>query len=400
LRLHPHPGGQDPLLRHRRPGPGPGLGLRRAAVPGPRAVLRPRRLRHGHVPDAPERRRRPAGLHELPRLERVALVLDRHLQLPLGPVPGGARPRPAGPGVRLLRLPLADQGHRLRRQQRLHRLQAHPRLRHHRAGHPRRAVPGHGGAAGGRPAAGLAPIEEQVRPGAHRPARRREPPDVLRLRPARLQAVHLGAVGRALRPGRRAVRAPGGHHQPQRDVADQLHRSRRLGGPGRARLAHRPAAGRRPGQRHEELVHRGLPGILAVLPRRPVHRRHPVPAQGPVRPAAQGEGPMRATPVPELMLEPAYDPNSDAGTGRDALGLGQSAGKGLNTRHGTILTLEDISVSFDGFKALNDLNLYIGVGELRCIIGPNGAGKTTLMDVITGKTRPPPAAPGSARPWT
>ncbi len=63
-------------------------------------------------------------------------------------------------------------------------------------------------------------------------------------------------------------------------------------------------------------------------------------------------------------------------------------GKRVNVRHGTILTLEDISVSFDGFKALNDLTLYIGVGELRCIIGPNGAGKTTLMDVITGKTRP------------
>ncbi len=50
--------------------------------------------------------------------------------------------------------------------------------------------------------------------------------------------------------------------------------------------------------------------------------------------------------------------------------------------------LEDINVSFDGFRALTDLSLYIGVGELRCIIGPNGAGKTTLMDVITGKTRP------------
>jgi len=56
--------------------------------------------------------------------------------------------------------------------------------------------------------------------------------------------------------------------------------------------------------------------------------------------------------------------------------------------HGTILYLEDISVSFDGFKALNALTLYIDVGELRCIIGPNGAGKTTMMDVITGKTRP------------
>ncbi len=56
--------------------------------------------------------------------------------------------------------------------------------------------------------------------------------------------------------------------------------------------------------------------------------------------------------------------------------------------HQTILYLEDITVSFDGFRALNALTLYIGVGELRCIIGPNGAGKTTMMDVITGKTRP------------
>lgn len=56
--------------------------------------------------------------------------------------------------------------------------------------------------------------------------------------------------------------------------------------------------------------------------------------------------------------------------------------------HGPILYLENISVSFSGFKALNNLNLYIDPGELRCIIGPNGAGKTTLMDVITGKTRP------------
>ena len=50
--------------------------------------------------------------------------------------------------------------------------------------------------------------------------------------------------------------------------------------------------------------------------------------------------------------------------------------------------MEDVSVSFDGFKALNNLSLYIDDGELRCIIGPNGAGKTTMMDVITGKTRP------------
>ncbi len=59
----------------------------------------------------------------------------------------------------------------------------------------------------------------------------------------------------------------------------------------------------------------------------------------------------------------------------------------VDLTHGAILYLEDISVSFDGFKALNNLNLMIETGELRCIIGPNGAGKTTMMDVITGKTR-------------
>jgi urea transport system ATP-binding protein len=60
----------------------------------------------------------------------------------------------------------------------------------------------------------------------------------------------------------------------------------------------------------------------------------------------------------------------------------------LDVTHGNILYLENVSVSFDGFKAINDLNLYIEAGELRCIIGPNGAGKTTMMDIITGKTQP------------
>jgi urea transport system ATP-binding protein len=55
--------------------------------------------------------------------------------------------------------------------------------------------------------------------------------------------------------------------------------------------------------------------------------------------------------------------------------------------HGAILYLDEITVSFDGFRAINRLSLSIDVGELRCIIGPNGAGKTTMMDVITGKTR-------------
>jgi urea transport system ATP-binding protein len=53
-----------------------------------------------------------------------------------------------------------------------------------------------------------------------------------------------------------------------------------------------------------------------------------------------------------------------------------------------LLYLDAVTVSFDGFRALNDLSLAIDPGEMRAIIGPNGAGKTTMMDVITGKTRP------------
>ena len=74
--------------------------------------------------------------------------------------------------------------------------------------------------------------------------------------------------------------------------------------------------------------------------------------------------------------------------GRDA-SYGRLVREGeVDVTHGAILYLDDITVSFDGFKALNALSLSISAGELRCIIGPNGAGKTTMMDVITGKTRP------------
>ena len=74
--------------------------------------------------------------------------------------------------------------------------------------------------------------------------------------------------------------------------------------------------------------------------------------------------------------------------GREA-GFSRLATPGeVDLTHGRILYLEDVSVSFDGFKAINKLNLDIAPGELRCIIGPNGAGKTTMMDIITGKTRP------------
>ena len=60
----------------------------------------------------------------------------------------------------------------------------------------------------------------------------------------------------------------------------------------------------------------------------------------------------------------------------------------MTEQPGPILYLDGISVSFDGFKALNELSFIVERGELRTIIGPNGAGKTTMMDVVTGKTRP------------
>ncbi len=76
-------------------------------------------------------------------------------------------------------------------------------------------------------------------------------------------------------------------------------------------------------------------------------------------------------------------------SGGRAAGFGRHATAGeVDVTHGRILYLEDVSVSFDGFKAINKLSLDIAPGELRCIIGPNGAGKTTMMDIITGKTRP------------
>jgi urea transport system ATP-binding protein len=78
----------------------------------------------------------------------------------------------------------------------------------------------------------------------------------------------------------------------------------------------------------------------------------------------------------------------DMELGEGDVNYGRVKPEGVDTAHGVILYLEDITVSFDGFKAINNLNLDISVGELCCIIGPNGAGKTTMMDVITGKTRP------------
>ena len=65
-----------------------------------------------------------------------------------------------------------------------------------------------------------------------------------------------------------------------------------------------------------------------------------------------------------------------------------STGAPIGAVNDTLLYLDGVSVSFDGFKALNNLALVLRPGEMRAVIGPNGAGKTTMMDVITGKTRP------------
>ena len=88
-----------------------------------------------------------------------------------------------------------------------------------------------------------------------------------------------------------------------------------------------------------------------------------------------------------LMPKPQGEDNPDWDSGTAELGHILKPGQ-LDLSHKVILYLEDITVSFDGFRALNKLSLAIDAGELRCIIGPNGASKTTMMAVLTGKTRP------------
>jgi urea transport system ATP-binding protein len=99
--------------------------------------------------------------------------------------------------------------------------------------------------------------------------------------------------------------------------------------------------------------------------------------------------------TPDLMEEGTRRAAAHAVTPGKTESGGRAAGfarpvrdREVDTTHGRILYLEDVSVSFDGFRAIDKLSLDIAPGELRCIIGPNGAGKTTMMDIITGKTRP------------
>ncbi|MFK0377266.1 urea ABC transporter ATP-binding protein UrtD [Pandoraea sp. NPDC090278] len=91
----------------------------------------------------------------------------------------------------------------------------------------------------------------------------------------------------------------------------------------------------------------------------------------------------------DISWQQADAPEASVSVSGEATGMSHLVVPGeIDTSHGLILYLENICVSFDGFRALSDLSLSIKTDELRCIIGPNGAGKTTMMDVITGKTRP------------
>src|SRR5262249_10063433 len=129
------------------------------------------------------------------------------------------------------------------------------------------------------------------------------------------------------------------------------------------------------GERREEPVYPGDAGILALRAGAALHPHHPVPAAGRRRTALEAQkadgmsdSSTHAIPIIE---------SGNASFGRQVTGE-------LDATHGVVLYLDGISVSFDGFKALDDLSLSIDVGELRCVIGPNGAGKTTMMDVVTG----------------
>ena len=131
--------------------------------------------------------------------------------------------------------------------------------------------------------------------------------------------------------------------------------------------------------RQDHLHHGHARALLAVRAWRPVRAGHDLPAQGHPRPAAQQDVVLRA------QRRAGCRPRCPAGRVRLPMD-GTLDSSATVTR--SLLYLDGVTVSFDGFRALNDLSLELAPGEMRAIIGPNGAGKTTMMDVITGKTRP------------
>ena len=192
--------------------------------------------------------------------------------------------------------------------------------------------------------------------------------------PRILQAGGVRAVRGDGRHRRRAVRAAGRHHQPRRVRPRQLDRGGDLGRGRRPRHADRRHSGRGAGELRQDLADRRAARGLAVRPRRAVHLRHPVHAarhHRAVLAAADASGACRP------------DTGIAAGAGVHCVMI-EPIGAVANT----LLYVSGVSVTFDGFRALNNLSLVLAPGEMRAVIGPNGAGKTTMMDVITGKTRP------------
>jgi urea transport system ATP-binding protein len=90
---------------------------------------------------------------------------------------------------------------------------------------------------------------------------------------------------------------------------------------------------------------------------------------------------------PSVETAPAAVVPITAALAQPVSGEREHSAVGNTMRRRAILWVDNVTVNFDGFRAINALTLELEVGELRCIIGPNGAGKTTLMDVMTGKTR-------------
>ncbi len=100
------------------------------------------------------------------------------------------------------------------------------------------------------------------------------------------------------------------------------------------------------------------------------------------------EAPVEEAPAPESKVEPTPKSPRRFSLVPQRKTVDKSRYDALTKGRKALLCVDNVSVSFDGFKAITELTLVLDEGELRCIIGPNGAGKTTLMDIITGKTKP------------
>src|SRR6201999_1957820 len=123
----------------------------------------------------------------------------------------------------------------------------------------------------------------------------------------------------------------------------------------------------------------GLPGAVAVPHRVDVHRRGDA---LPRRAGGARRHPLAEAPQVAILPRRPQPPRVPRGRARR-----ERAGKRI-MKGEFILQVEDVSVSFDGFKAVDALSLYVSKDGVPAVIGPNGAGKTTLLDLITGKTKP------------